>query len=426
MTEVATHLLNFADKKRRGVSSRAYRTVIPSSNGTTFNCGNTINIDFAGNNPSTYFDFQSSYLQFTITNNDGADIKLEGGVGGYGLIRKIEALVSGQTLFSIDNYNVLLDYSMDSEVSDVFKDTTGQIQFGTNSLKFTGTTIAANGGQKKVCLPLVLTPLFQSSKLIPQFSKDQIRLKITLDNAATATIGGATDAEIQISEVQMVMYNVELSDEAQSMVMASNNGMFEIVVDDFRHSQLTLDNGVSSLNGVVGFSFSSLNRVFVLHRPQGTSNNAATVAIGNRGTADLTEISITINGQQFPQRIIKEGGANPHGSEVLSESLIADRSNGIFSHLSGFDLANFVISNPAGDADATVGTYGVVIDTESLRTNDSDKLYSGLNTRGQVIAIQATYDTTPAAFVVDCYGQYTLSLLLDLSPNGTGTFTVAI
>ena len=102
MTEVATHLLNFADKKRRGVSSRAYRTVIPSSNGTTFNCGNTINIDFAGNNPSTYFDFQSSYLQFTITNNDAADIKLEGGVGGYGLIRKIEALVSGQTLFSID------------------------------------------------------------------------------------------------------------------------------------------------------------------------------------------------------------------------------------------------------------------------------------------------------------------------------------
>jgi hypothetical protein len=399
--------------------------VIPSSNGTTFNCGNTINIDFAGNNPSTYFDFQSSYLQFTITNNDGAAIKLEGGVGGYGLIRKIEALVSGQTLFSIDNYNVLLGYFMDSEVSDIFRDTTGQIQFGTNSLKFTGTTIAA-GASKKVCLPLCLTPLFQSSKLIPQFSRDQIRLKITLDNAATATIGAATDAEIQISEVQMVMYNVELSDEAQSMVMASNNGMFEIVVDDFRHSQLTLDTGVSSLNGVVGFSFSSLNRVIILHRPQGTSNNANTVSIGNRGTADLTEISITINGQQFPQRLIKEGGAAPHGSEVLSESLIADRSNGIFAHLSSLDLANFTISNPAGAADATCGTYGVVIDTESLRTNDSDKLYSGLNTRGQVIAIQATYDTTPGAFVVDCYAQYTLSLLLDLSPNGTGTFTVAI
>ena len=125
MSEVATHLLNYNDKKRRGVSSRAYRSVIPSSNGTTFVCGNTINIDFAGNNPNTYYDFQNSYLQFTITNNDGAAIKLEGGVGGYGLIRKIEAVVSGQTLFSIDNYSTLLDYFMDSEVNSNFKNTTG-------------------------------------------------------------------------------------------------------------------------------------------------------------------------------------------------------------------------------------------------------------------------------------------------------------
>ena len=56
MSEVATHLLNYNDKKRRGVSSRAYRSVIPSSNGTGFVCGNTINIDFAGNNPNSYYD----------------------------------------------------------------------------------------------------------------------------------------------------------------------------------------------------------------------------------------------------------------------------------------------------------------------------------------------------------------------------------
>jgi hypothetical protein len=425
MSEVATHLLNYNDKKRRGVSSRAYRSVIPSSNGTTFVCGNTINIDFAGNNPNTYYDFQNSYLQFTITNNDGAAIKLEGGVGGYGLIRKIEAVVSGQTLFSIDNYSTLLDYFMDSEVNSNFKNTTGAIQFATNSLKFSGTPIASNAS-KKVCLPLVLTPLYQSSKLIPGFSRDSIRLKITLDNAQTATIGAAADNEITISDVQMVMYNVELSDEAQSMVMASNQGRFEIVVDDFRHSQLTVAQNVTSLNGVVGFSFSSLNRVIILHRPQGTATTGNVVSIGNRATADLQEISITLNGMQYPQRLIKEGGANPHGSEVLSESLIADRSNGIFTHQSGFNVVSFNLQNPSGTTDALCGTYGVVIDTEALRTSDSDRLYSGLNTIGQVIAIQATYETVPAAMLVDCYGQFTMSILLDMSPSGTGTFTVAI
>jgi hypothetical protein len=222
------------------------------------------------------------------------------------------------------------------------------------------------------------------------------------------------------------MYNVELSDEAQSMVMASNQGRFEIVVDDFRHSQLTVAQNVTSLNGVVGFSFSSLNRVIILHRPQGTATTGNVVSIGNRATADLQEISITLNGMQYPQRLIKEGGANPHGSEVLSESLIADRSNGIFTHQSGFNVVSFNLQNPSGTTDALCGTYGVVIDTEALRTSDSDRLYSGLNTIGQVIAIQATYETVPAAMLVDCYGQFTMSILLDMSPSGTGTFTVAI
>ena len=252
---------------------------------------------------------------------------------------------------------------------------------------------------------------------------------IVVPNVVAAVASAITNSDIVIDDVQMVMYNVELSDEAQSMVMASNQGKFEIVVDDFRHSQLTLPNGVTSLNGVVGFSFSSLNRVIILHRPQAGTIASNLSSLGNRGSANLTEISMTLNGQQYPQRLIKEGGAAPHGTEVLSELLIADRSNGIFSHLSsitGGQNGNFAVANPAGDTDPNTGTYAVVIDTEALRTNDSDRLYSGLNTIGQVVAIQGTYATVPTAFVVDAYAQYTLSLLLDMSPQGTGTFSVAI
>ena len=98
----------------------------------------------------------------------------------------------------------------------------------------------------------------------------------------------------------------------------------------------------------------------------------------------------------------------------------------LVTHQSGFNTVSFNLQNPNGTTDALCGTYGVVIDTEALRTSDSDRLYSGLNTIGQVIAIQASYETVPAPMLVDCYGQFTMSILLDMSPSGTGTFTVAI
>ena len=426
--EVASNLLNFSPEgtRRRAVSSRGYRTLTPSSNGSSFNASQTINVDLPGNVSNTFFDFGSSYLKLRLTNNDGAAIKLEGGCGIYGMIKKLEIVTGGNVISTIDEYGALVDKFLTSDAANQFKNNAGGVLAGTNGAgKFTGTTIAA-GASQTFCVPLVLTPLFNSAKYIPAFSRDQIRMRITLNSAASGTIGAATDAELAVDNVEFNCYMVELSNDAMGMVNEMTGGMYNIVVNDFRHAAATLANGSTTLNAVVGFSFSSLNRVIVLHRPNDTINAAATVSVGNRGTALLSQINVLVNGEQYPQRPIKDLGVTATGgAEPLAEALIADRSLGYFGHDSSTGLAAaFCIGAPAGAADATTGNYYVSIDMESMRADDADKLYAGVDTLGAVVSINSLYNTAPEAFRVDCYAEYTMSLMLDM--GGTGTFGVAL
>ena len=114
------------------------------------------------------------------------------------------------------------------------------------------------------------------------------------------------------------MYNVELSNEAMSMVNESVGGVYDIVVDDYRSASSQVASGDTTLNAVVGFAFSSLNRVFVAHRPQDTLS-ADTKCSTNRARADLTEINLLKNGESIPQRPIK---VSADASEVCAELLV--------------------------------------------------------------------------------------------------------
>ena len=95
--DAASSLLDFADVKRRAISSRCYRVKIPTSNGTTFTAGNTMNLDLAGNMPASYYDFAQSYILATVENtavaaagaNNG---NLCGRSGAYCLIDRFQVI----------------------------------------------------------------------------------------------------------------------------------------------------------------------------------------------------------------------------------------------------------------------------------------------------------------------------------------------
>ena len=83
--DAASSLLAFSDVKRRAISSRCYRVKVPTSNGTSFTPGQTMNLDLAGNMQNSYYDFAQSYLLMTITNTGVAtpanDATLDGHSG---------------------------------------------------------------------------------------------------------------------------------------------------------------------------------------------------------------------------------------------------------------------------------------------------------------------------------------------------------
>ena len=91
--DAASSLLAFSDVKRRAISSRCYRSKVPSSNGTTFSMGQTMNLDLAANLQNSYYDFSQSYLLMTIANLAGAaDCTLCGKSGAYSLVERVQAV----------------------------------------------------------------------------------------------------------------------------------------------------------------------------------------------------------------------------------------------------------------------------------------------------------------------------------------------
>lgn len=422
MAEATSKLLNYADVPKRASSSRAYRTSYFPENGNSFTAGQVVEFSLPANLNNTFCDFGNSYLRLKLTNADGADaFNLEGAGGVLGLIQKIEILTGGATISTIDNYSTLIAMFMDLDTAGQFRSNQGARMLGSAN-SAVGEAIASGGSRVFTC-PLVLTPLFNSTKYIPLFSRDSIRIRITLNSAQRGVVGTANiaDADVVLNELEFFSYQVELGADVMGMVNGATGGNYKMIMNDYRHSQATLDANATSLVATLGFSFSSLNRVLIAHRPTASANAITTVSNGNRARRGLERINLNIGGQKYPQREITESG---NGAVVLAELEVSNKSLGHFSHDSSIELgAGFVANNPTGADNANTGHYMVGIDLESQRTNEGG-IYSGLSTVGVVSQIEATYSAVNSACLVDAYAEY--SLMLELDMNGSQVFTASV
>lgn len=461
-----TGMLNYADVRQKASSSRSYRVKVPSSNGTKFSLGQTINIDLPSNMRNSYIDFANSYLSFKVTcaktPNDAADIVAtlgSGGAGAYSLFRRLEGVVGSQTLFSVENYSQLVDILMDMEVNHNYKNGVGAVLMGTNSNKSKGRPVgraaasATAAPTSQFCLPLIGNCLFNTEKYIPAFSSEQIRLRLVLDDIANAVIsvagagGVSANSDIELTEVEMVVYMVEVDENIQQMIQEQNGGVFSLVGDDYRHAQGSLAADANNGSVVTGFSFGSLNRILGAFTPT-ACRTLATCAF-SRSTADVTSIAFSVNGQKLPAREVKELGASMAqgttggggGAESLAEALVADRQLSNFNHQSSLattataaggaatavdNISDFLVGNTPANVDGTVddiGTYFFAIDTERVR-GDLSKMYAGINTIGAVTQLETTHDTAPEACNIDVFANYTTKLTLDV--NGANVYEVQI
>ena len=227
-----TQKLNYASIPPRATSSRAIRNEVIPSNGSSFKMSDTIIFDLPSNLNNTFADFQSSYVKLTVKNTDGAAVKFNGG-GFPSSIRRIVLELGGQTLFSCDNYGTLFEMMMSLDTSTSFRGNAGKRLFG-SSITSIGETIATTKS-RNICFPLVLTPLM-ASKYWPLIGRDRLRIRIELDTSVRGLIGAASDAEIEISDVGFVMYNLELGSDVMAQVAAASGGQFKIAMPSFQLS----------------------------------------------------------------------------------------------------------------------------------------------------------------------------------------------
>jgi hypothetical protein len=461
MAEANSSLMNYANMKRRAVSSKAIRQKIPSSNGTTFSLGQTINIDLPANVANTFFDFNLSYLSFKITNGDGQTATFD--KSAYSLINRLQVLTGGQVISDLQNFNVLAAALVDLDVSPSYKANVGNVLLGTTA-KQQGISIA-NGDKHSFALPLILNPLHLTTPMryIPAFSRDQIRLRVSLEDATRAffTAGASTNSNYTLSDVEMVCYSVELSPEAFRMVDEMTGGVYNIVANDFRSATSTVGATDSTLTATLGFSMSSMESLYVVHIPQ--ANNAVNkMAISGRSKNYLQQYQLFINGKSYPQLPIKCDDADTTDSgnlaESLAETMIASHALSNYDHHSCINVNNQGASadgvpadaavaipadvlvqsggttcpfglNTGGSADLTtsggIGTFVASIELESL-AHRSEVIYSGIDSIGSVTQFRGQYNGSGAGkLACDVYFFARNSVLISLDTRGANVFVIS-
>lgn len=420
----ASNRLNYMNKKQRAVSSTSSRQVLPATNGNTFTLGSTINLDIAGNQAATFCDFQNSYVKMTLTNTAAAGGQAFKVSSAYALIDKVEILSDGQTISSISNYGAAASIFLDTEVSQETKESYLSLLIGTGVNG--GQTFAVDGGAFTYCFPLILTSLFTSNHYIPLMGRSNLRIRITLNDAVRAleaTAAVANTAAV-LTDVELVTTTIRLSDTAMSLVSAHTGGRFEIISSDLRSAEGMVAANDTTISQNLGFSFSSLDRVFFGLYP--TYNTGTANSVANRTKLLLSEYAISINGQEYPQRRIKSSVSN--NAESIAEMAIASSSLANFQHQTALTPDRWVLggNTGVGVTDVLTGQFTGFIDTESMKPHSNeDAIYSGISSLGattQLVANMSGATNLQCTLIV--FAQYTQSMTLDL--NGTGTWVVAV
>ena len=254
-------------------------------------------------------------------------------------------------------------------------------------------------------------------------------MRIYLTSNAIAFVS-AGNPVMEITEVEAVMYVVELSADAQALVSAMCGNVFNILCSDYRtvNGSFTGAGVPLTTTQTLGFAVSSLERIIVVHRRDDaiTQPNQAM----SRSLATLNEYQCFINGAAFPERpIVLDGTANRlgYGAEGFAETMVAQHALSDFGHGSQLNmdggglpstLGKWAIDDGDGSTSAKTGQGVVAIELESL-AGKSNSLYSGISCIGAVVQYRGVY-TAPSAVVYNLsfFAQFTSMLSLDMNSLG--------
>jgi len=416
MADALAESLNYASQKRRSVASRSYRVKISPVNGQNFSAGQTVNIDMPSNLAATYVNWNQCYLKFKVKPT-GGDFIVDKAASCF--ISRCQAMTAGAQIYDCPQWHVLMNVLLDSDSGPGYKAGYGNILMGTQGSNPAGETIA-NGVSRVFCVPFTLHPFGMSTphRLMPLSSSAPVQFKLTLASVNEAGYHSAVTA-LTFEEVELVCVFTELSSAAEQQVQQMNGGQFNILANSWQAISTNMADAATAVTSNVGISVSSLERVIVVHRPNTSATGQAFFSQSNRITNGLSEWSLLINGEQYPQRPIKVEGA---GAEVLAEYLLSDHSLVNFDKQSSFNVAvafngssyNGLDAASVGKAAPTpytltaatatgaspgnvstagnIGSFFAGLEIETgLSAGRSQRLYSGISTISSTVNYSSLY-----------------------------------
>jgi len=483
LPDVMSEALDYNNIKRRAMASRSYRVRIAPSNAVTFAAGSTAYLDLPSNLSGTFMDMSQTYIRFKVAytntckgaNSTIAPIALDK-CGAYGFFQRVACITSGQQIFDLNNYNVLAAALMDTDASNDWKANAGNVLVGTTAACPHGESIGlpapAAGSAldssvityRTYCVPFILNPFALQKKLVPLFSLDSLRFRITFETLQKAIIQGAVNAHnsvgYSIADMELVSYFTELSPSAMAQLDSMTGGVYNLLCPSYSNAQASMTTTSTVLNSVLGIAVSSLERIIVIHRTNAAVDDVGSASLGGRTTSGLTTAQFFINSEAFPQRNVSvdDMAAEPLAEYLISDHALSDftRSSGIQNfnvslgvqsqnvyspHLynntniaqdSTLPAANAWNNKGTGDVDGlgmgaattNVGSFLLAIELETgCSAGRSDRLYSGISTISSVVQYKGTY-TSPQAATLDFFAQFTVLLTLNMRQTGVWSITI--
>lgn len=465
--DVASEVLDFNNVKKRSIAARNYRVKLNPQSGTSFTGSASTTIEFVmpSNLAGSYMDFSQMYLKFKLTPT-GAAGNLDK-AGAYGVISRMECFSSGSQISTLNNYNVLAATLMDTDATIGYKGGAGKVLAGLNGNGSLGEYVDASG--RTFCLPFILHPFAMQKKLVPLFSLDSIRFRLTLDAVTNVFVTANAITGYTLTDVQLCGYVCELSPSAQQMIDNMTQGVYTLLCPDYLNIQTSMSQSATAVTSTLGIAASSLERILIVHRVSASINAQAKQSLGGRITNNLANFQISVDSQLYPQNPILVGDA---GAETLAEYLVSSHAlsdfqndahiasqlyssnvsfngatnqllvnqyEGLYTYLNipGTDATKNCWFNASSDgslytlASATAGTAsgaGSFVASLELENSTSaarsDRLYSGINTIGSVVQYIGAYTTAPVAATIDFFCHRTIMCVLNMRTIGVWQVSV--
>jgi hypothetical protein len=416
-----------------------------------------------GGRRNTYLDPQQSYIRYTIKNNDAVTSTGTGDAGqgqfyldnnGACVINRLDVFHASNLLESIQSYNQLMTVMLDTNINSSQK--LGlSAAYGTSS-SFATTDISRKGAQLfgtsyistasvatsqllTVCMP-VISGVFglTADKMLPIGKlNDDIRLEFTFEQNNAAVVYGTLTptAGWTITDVQLELAIVELSDEGESMVNSVINPSHPIYLhgNSYRSYSSILAAAAGGVSVLVPARFGSLKSLFVCPRRSTEIAQLNAYSLSSRINPNFAQYWWRIGSALLPSKYVVLENSNTTGgyaeafmelrktmhsvSTPANASVLPANVYNVADGGSGGVTATQARQTSINAASTTVSSYlnGFLIGQElESFANRSDILLSGYNTLSQQVFFEAQINTAPAAqYTLNIFANYDHILVLD-------------